>query len=295
MISSRHASFLLVAAAVALSACGDDDDTQDQKDTADTEIPGDTGAAGDTGGTEDTGGSAGADLSDADGDGLTADEEAALGTDPDQADTDGDGYRDGDEVTEGSDPLDPESVIYKGGWPYNSDKDAISDPGWVGFGREGATLPRFQWIDQFGQYVDIYDFAYLGKPIIMDLSGLWCGYCTMMAGWLDFQNDYYNTSGFSASYAQIPEMVADGTVLWVTVLDSDSSGASADYRDLLLWYAQYPNENVPVLLDEDMQFMQWFGVDGYPFVWLVEEDMTISQSSGNYMSVWDEILSRYGE
>ncbi len=46
---------------------------------------------------------------DSDGDGLTNDEEAALGTDPDNADTDGDGISDGREVNiELTDPLDPD-------------------------------------------------------------------------------------------------------------------------------------------------------------------------------------------
>ena len=42
---------------------------------------------------------------DTDGDGLTDDEEAALGTDPNNPDTDGDGVSDGDEVANGTDPL----------------------------------------------------------------------------------------------------------------------------------------------------------------------------------------------
>lgn len=44
---------------------------------------------------------------DTDGDGLTDEEEAALGTDPNNRDSDGDGISDGDEVAAGTDPLDP--------------------------------------------------------------------------------------------------------------------------------------------------------------------------------------------
>lgn len=44
---------------------------------------------------------------DLDGDGLTENEELALGTDPANPDTDGDGASDGDEVSAGTDPLDP--------------------------------------------------------------------------------------------------------------------------------------------------------------------------------------------
>jgi thiol-disulfide isomerase/thioredoxin len=46
---------------------------------------------------------------DADGDGLTDDEEAELGTDPDNADSDGDNMKDGWEVSLGLDPNDPDS------------------------------------------------------------------------------------------------------------------------------------------------------------------------------------------
>jgi len=44
---------------------------------------------------------------DTDGDGLTDEEEAALGTDSTLPDTDGDGFDDGTEVAEGTDPVDP--------------------------------------------------------------------------------------------------------------------------------------------------------------------------------------------
>ncbi len=44
---------------------------------------------------------------DCDGDGLTNEEEKALGTDPNNPDTDGDGYADGQEMNQKSDPIDP--------------------------------------------------------------------------------------------------------------------------------------------------------------------------------------------
>ena len=47
--------------------------------------------------------------SDSDGDGLTDDEEAAIGTDPLDEDTDGDGLTDADEVERGTDPLDQDT------------------------------------------------------------------------------------------------------------------------------------------------------------------------------------------
>jgi hypothetical protein len=60
---------------------------------------------------------------DADGDGLTDDQEAALGTDPNNPDTDGDGLTDGDEVGRGTNPL-----------LADSDGDGLSDGDEVGRG-----------------------------------------------------------------------------------------------------------------------------------------------------------------
>jgi len=58
---------------------------------------------------------------DSDGDGLTDNEEGALGTDPALVDTDGDGLPDGFEVDNGFDPLDPLDAF------LNSDGDRVPD------------------------------------------------------------------------------------------------------------------------------------------------------------------------
>lgn len=57
---------------------------------------------------------------DLDGDGLTNEREAEIGTDPEVADTDGDGVDDGDEDSAGTDPLDPVSFA-------DADEDLVPD------------------------------------------------------------------------------------------------------------------------------------------------------------------------
>ncbi|WP_208588454.1 adhesive domain-containing protein, partial [Gracilibacillus suaedae] len=61
---------------------------------------------------------------DSDEDGLTDEEEADLGTDPENPDTDGDGINDGDEVDNGTDPLDPNDPPTD---PVDSDEDGLTD------------------------------------------------------------------------------------------------------------------------------------------------------------------------
>lgn len=70
---------------------------------------------------------------DTDGDGLTDDEEATLGTDPTSTDTDGDGTDDATEVSDGTDPLVDESAVDTGsgdtGTDTGSDDTGVVDTG----------------------------------------------------------------------------------------------------------------------------------------------------------------------
>ena len=88
---------------------------------------------------------------DTDGDGLTDNEEATLGTNPADTDTDADGSSDGDEVSNGTDPLDPDSdddglsdgeEIVAGTDPLDedSDDDGLDDGDEVYAGSDPLTL-----------------------------------------------------------------------------------------------------------------------------------------------------------
>ena len=101
---------------------------------------------------------------DPDGDGLSNDDEAALGTDPGNTDTDGDGISDGREVANLTDPLDPNDP----GDP-DDDGNVLTSPGVLataaglvaaaglglsGFGsRIGASLVRFLSGTGFGLFL----------------------------------------------------------------------------------------------------------------------------------------------
>jgi len=112
---------------------------------------------------------------DADGDGLTDDEEIALGTDPLDPDSDDDGFSDGEEVNAGTDPLDPNST------PVVTDPDLLawfsfdSDDGDTildssGNGNDGSCSPGTtcpSWIGGDGQPAGSFDFAGNGARVIV--------------------------------------------------------------------------------------------------------------------------------
>lgn len=232
---------------------------------------------------------------DSDVDRLGDADEAGMGTDPLVGDTDGDTYLDGDEVAEGTDPTDPNSRIYIGYWPYYHDKDSISDPGFDEDIANGTGFPRFQWMDQFGDEVDIYDYAYQGKPILIDLSGIWCYYCNELAKWLEGRRSFFDD--YSGTYAwvdELPQKIDNGDIYWVTILDADANGRRMDQEDLEYWYEEYPHEKVAVLADVEQQLMTPLDVYGYPTVLLLDETMTVEKySSRDYTKALDYANSHY--
>jgi len=226
---------------------------------------------------------------DSDGDGLLDSEEEVLGTDPDLLDSDGDGYEDGHEVAEGSDPTDAESKIYTGDWPYNPDKDALGDPGWDTTAAVGAQVPRFTAVDQYGDTVDLYDFAGQGAPVVIDMGTIWCVPCRNLAAYLSTgdmdhliwehesaeEGDYY--PWWSAEYEGLAERVASGEILWITVLFSESESAGpSTQEDCEDWDEDFPNPAIPVLADTELKLHDWIGVTSYPVLNLADENMVLT-------------------
>jgi len=241
-------------------------------------------------------------VKDTDGDGLWDGKEYKIGTDGTNPDTDGDTYTDGLENEAGTDPTDAGNRPYVGYWPWNPDKDLITGSEFEchvpdGCAENGLVFPEFTGPDQYGQIVDLYDFAFQGKYILLDLSGAWCSVCRSMAGWLEEPNGQFNYG--SADYDIIAKMVQEGLIYWVTILDSDSAGYAPTAELPAEWFDRYPLAVVPVLADLDQQVQPYIGCasDGYvyyPSVTLLDENMNIVVvNMDNYMNAWDEILRIY--
>jgi thiol-disulfide isomerase/thioredoxin len=221
---------------------------------------------------------------DDDGDGLANGEEEEIGTDPASADSDGDGYQDPWEVTEGSDPTDAEDVIYQGGWPYQPDKDSfedadntVEDTPWV-----GMKVPRIQGWDQYGDMVDLYDFAGIDRPLLIDISAYWCGPCKAMSAYITGGADDY---GWSEYFPSLPGLIEDGSIQWITFLAENNSWGTPDEDTVANWDEYFPSEHIPVLADDGtyIETVLWF-----PTFILIDQDMMIVSSEE-----WDD--SRYLE
>ncbi len=232
------------------------------------------------------GGTSTYDDADDDGDGLTNGEEDDLGSDPNEVDSDGDGYSDFDEVETGHDPTDDDDKIYEGGWPYNPNKDEMEDPGWDGRAKEGEVVPRFQSYDHFGDDFDLYDFAGHGKSVIIDISAEWCGYCQELAKYMGSQASYFDQ--YESSYPELKKVrkgIENGEILWVEILDQNQAGTTIELRDLEQWEKRYGMPFTPVVADEEMLWLDWTKLRGYPTLMLADETMTItSYSASDYFA-----------
>lgn len=252
---------------------------------------------------------------DTDGDGLDDDQEAELGTDPALADTDGDGlddgaevnthntsptaadsdsdgYGDGDEVDAGTDPNDAESVIYAGGWPYSRDKESFGEPTSTQ-ATAGAALPRLVMEDQYGDQVDLYDFAGSGESLVIMLAGMNCSTCFQVAGALKGSTTSLSADD-KATLKCIGDAIPSQDVGWVVALYANSSGTTATSSDLTAWEAVAAVDGVPVLLD-DLSLRNWFSAADTPaFVVIDPQTMQVTTATTTDISALQGVCTAVG-
>ena len=196
---------------------------------------------------------------------------------------------------------------YQGGWPVNPRSDEILDPGFdlpcpgpIGcecrsdadcenqncsshpkgnycIPKPGDLIPRFEAIDQFGESVDLYDFANQGKIILLEISAAWCSPCNDLASWLT-HNDQTITKNpwWKDQYLPIRDMIKNGEIHLVNIMYEGSvKKTTITPDDVIEWYKKYPDPHVPVLTDEYRFMHTWVKPTGLPCIFLVDENMQL--------------------
>jgi thiol-disulfide isomerase/thioredoxin len=179
---------------------------------------------------------------------------------------------------------------YIGGWPFNPDKDDLGEPDWSSPPGEGAQIPHFVAQDQHGDWVDLYDFAGHGVPIVVDFTTLYCSPCKALAAYLSDgdmshlcwkQNEETGADEYypwwKEEYAGLRDLVANGELYWVTVLmQASEESPLVTQADCVTWETDYPNEHIAVLADTESQLKTWLGF-GFtvPTINVANDDMTL--------------------
>jgi thiol-disulfide isomerase/thioredoxin len=139
-------------------------------------------------------------------------------------------------------------------------------------------------VDQYGDMVDLYDFAGHGSRIVVDMGTIWCVPCQDMAKYLATGDTtpVEQWAWWKSEYEGLHERVASGELFWITVLFS--VGTPASQADSAGWHEEYPNDQVPVLADTDLELHDWIDVQSYPVLNLIDEEMTLQvySDSGPY-------------
>ncbi|MBN4050142.1 TlpA family protein disulfide reductase [Desulfobulbus sp. AH-315-M07] len=188
---------------------------------------------------------------DADGDGVTLDDETLAGTDPNNPDTDGDGLLDGEEIAAGSDPLDMNSWPQgTGQWPNRLE---LAQAELVGQGSKIGQVPKdIIFTDQFGQQVNLHQFY--GYGVMVSVGAVWCPPCQESA---------------QTAQGLWDEHRGDGIIFLDNLLDGQSQGVDATEQDLVSWSGNFGLE-FPVV-----KASQSFFVSALPTFYFFDKQMKL--------------------
>ena len=138
---------------------------------------------------------------------------------------------------------------------------------------QGDVVGRLIGVDQHGDTVDLYDFAYQGRPIVLDVFAEWCPPCQTVAQWLGGGNDAYGLEPYDGS---LRAAVNSGDVYWISVMEQDNSGQNANLAAVQRWHSAFPNDAVPVIANPaNNGMMAHLAQAGFPNFPALDEAMTI--------------------
>jgi len=156
---------------------------------------------------------------DSDGDGISDEDEVAIGTDPESDDSDLDGWTDGEELERNTDPTDGSDKPYEGGWPIGDCRNDVEADSSLS---QGGIAPDFALMDSFGDTVRLHDFCHMAVLVVTGAE--WCGPCQAYRTDMAQHYDAYFSRGL---------MVID-------FLGETASGGEPTAEDLVRWADGHP-------------------------------------------------------
>jgi peroxiredoxin len=163
---------------------------------------------------------------DTDGDGLSDEYEASIGTNPEAADTDHDTWDDRAEIDGNTDPMNGYDHPYRGGWPIDACRDQMEGSG----NTIGQVAEDFSLMDQHYDGVRLHSFC--DRVVVLVAAAQWCQPCMAEAPFMRHLYERYAAQG----------------LMVITLLGEDVDGSTASDEDLLEWATTFGITH-PVLQD----------------------------------------------
>ena len=85
-------------------------------------------------------------------------------------------------------------------------------------------------------------------------------------------------------------MIHNDEIYFITILYEDENKDNATYNTAYEWFDNYPDENIPVLIDENKLLHTWSKPTGIPAVTLLDENMKIINFSSRGLNESFDIL-----
>ena len=135
---------------------------------------------------------------------------------------------------------------------------------------EGDHMCDFTLKDQNGDDFNLYNNV--GKPIILDYSTMWCGYCQVAA----------------REVTEVQQRYSEHDLIYVTVLVEDSSGSSASVQNCEDWASVFGIIDAPVLAGSrdlvDLDGISGVPITGWPTFIFLQKDLKISSYMRGFSS-----------
>ena len=145
---------------------------------------------------------------------------------------------------------------------------------------KGDIFPEFVGVDQFGETVSIKDFANEGKYILIEMGASWCSPCRELADWFSYGVDDITKKPFwKNEYNAVYDLVHNNDIYFITVLYEDEFRDTASLYTVEEWFNSYPDDNIPIIADENKYLHTILKPTGIPAVTLLDENLKIIELS----------------